>query len=227
MTPQLLHLARDALLDALAVISPVECAGCGEPDRSLCAACRRQLVLRPTESTLPGGLLVTSALRYEGAVRRVILAFKESNRTDVAGALARTLEGVVREASAGPIDIVPVPTSRSAWRRRGYDPVALICDCAGLRPLRALVQTRSTRSQKTLGATERASNLAGSMAARRRLTGRKILLVDDVLTTGATLAEAERAARQAGAEIAGAVTLAFTPRYYGGERKSPVTSDEH
>ncbi len=79
----------DALLDALAVLSPVNCAGCEAPDRSLCAGCRREMnagILTPR--ILDSGLTVLTALRYEGIVRRTLLAFKASGRTDVAPALA-------------------------------------------------------------------------------------------------------------------------------------------
>jgi predicted amidophosphoribosyltransferase len=110
------------------------------------------------------------------------------------------------------IETLPVPTSRSAFRRRGYDPVALLVRRAGVRPAAELAHTRRATQQKHLAVDERASNRAGSLRARRPLAGRRFLLVDDVLTTGATLAEAARAVRAGGGEVVAAATLAYTQK---------------
>lgn len=207
---------RDALLDAWALIMPVECAGCGEPDRALCPACSGHLVPLPTTRSTPGGLHVVTALRYEDVVRRVILALKEEHRTDAATALAAPLAAALLRAvpPTGPVELVPVPTSRAAYRRRGYDPVALLLRRTGHRPARVLRVVRRTSAQKTLAVAERAENLRGALAAKRPLTGRTFVLVDDILTTGATLDEAARALSEAGGSVLGAATLAFTPRLF-------------
>lgn len=211
---------RDALLDAWAVLMPVDCAGCGTPDRALCGDCLAALHPEATPRVTAGGLRVVSALRYEGVVRRVILALKEQERTDVAAALA------VPFAAALPLGVAfaAVPTSRAAYRRRGYDPVALLLRRAGSRHERVLVHTRSTSRQKALGAGERAANLRGALVARRSLAGRSFMLVDDILTTGATLDEAARAIRAAGGEVVGGATLAFTPRLLP-FRDNPTSED--
>jgi predicted amidophosphoribosyltransferase len=73
---------------------------------------------------------------------------------------------------------------------------------------------RTSRDQKALGIAERAENRAGAFAATRRLDGRTFVIVDDVLTTGATIADAARAIEEAGGAVAGAATLAFTPKLY-------------
>lgn len=199
------------MLDAWAVLMPVECAGCSAPDRGLCGSCAAALNAAVTVHATPGGLAVRAALRYESAVRRVILALKEQERTDVALALAAPLAAAVAEVP-GSAELAPVPTSRAAWRRRGFDPVVLMARRAGLKPARVLDHRGSVRRQKTLGVADRASNVRGTMAARRRLDARRFVLLDDVLTTGATLDEAARAIREAGGEVIGAATLAFTPR---------------
>ena len=207
---------RAALLDAWALVMPVECAGCGAPDRSLCDACVGSLIPLPTTRSTPHGLRVVTALRYEGVVRSVILALKEQHRTDAAGALAPSFAAAVGRMLplAGGVELVPVPTSRAAYRRRGYDPVALLVRRSGHPRSEVLRATRRTASQKTLGLAERARNLSGAFAAKGDLTSRSFVLVDDVMTTGATLDEAARALSAAGGRVLGAATLAFTPRIF-------------
>jgi ComF family protein len=216
----------DALLDALAVLWPVDCAGCGTADQALCAACRAAVspvvVVREV-----GGLRVVSAGEYAGVGRRVILSFKQQGRTDVAGPLATSLATAVAHArrafgddltsrqtprTPGAVLIVPVPSSRAALGRRGFDPVRLLLRRAGLGFSPVLLSTRRTAAQKKLGVDERAANMVGAFVARRRIPGVRVLLVDDVVTSGATLAEAARAIRAAGGEVVGAATLAFTKK---------------
>ena len=207
---------REALLDAWALIMPVECAGCGDPGRPLCPGCAGHLVPLPTTRSTPGGLAVVTALRYEDVVRRVILSFKEQQRTDAAAALAAPLAAALLRAAPPAVhaEVVPVPTSRAAYRRRGYDPVALLVRRAGRTPARVLRVARRTSAQKALGVAERAANLRGALVAPRGLEGRTFVLVDDILTTGATLDEAARALTEAGGTVLGAATLAFTPRLF-------------
>ena len=208
---------RDALLDAWALVLPVDCAGCGARDRSLCVPCTAALAPDPSHRRLADGTPVVSALDYGGAVRQTVLAFKEQGRTDVARRLAVPLAAAIaaassaRAAGAG-AEILPVPTSRAAYRRRGYDPVALLVRRAGLRAAHDLETTRRATQQKKLAAEERAGNREGYLRAVRALDGRSFLLVDDVLTTGATLAEACRAVRSAGGEVVAAATVAYTQK---------------
>lgn len=207
----------DALRDAHALLFPIECAGCSAPDRALCAACEVALEARVTVNRTPGGLVVQAGLRYETEARRILLAFKEEGRTDVARPLARPLTAAVLAAAAAhPVAVVvPVPTSRAGYRRRGYDPVRLLLRRAGIGAERMLVPARTTSVQKALGREERARNLTGALRARPSAAGRDVVLVDDVLTTGATLEEAARAVEAAGGRVVGAATLAFTPRLHG------------
>ncbi len=220
---------RAALLDAWAVLMPVECAGCDAEDRGLCDECVSELQPAPTPRMTAGGLEVVTALRYEGRVRRIILALKEHHRTDVAAALSRPLEVALRQSitaasarrqgspatpTGGRLEVTTVPTSRSSYRRRGYDPVAVLVRHTGFTPAAVLTTARRTSTQKSLDSAGRASNLHGAMVARRALAGRVFVIIDDVLTTGATLDEAARAIRAAGGEVVGAATVAFTPRLF-------------
>ena len=116
---------REALRDAWAVLAPVDCAGCELPDRALCDACRLALEPAVTARQGPDGVRVHTAIRYEGVVRRVILQFKEHGRTDAAD---RTQRAPSRRDRGGPrcgpaAALVPIPSSRASYRRRGYDPV--------------------------------------------------------------------------------------------------------
>lgn len=215
--PDLRTTVRDAVLDAAAVLLPVSCAGCAAPDRSLCAGCTRALTPEVRSRTVRG-VAVWSALDYDDVPRTVLLAYKDGGRVDAARALAGALAPALA-AAAGPRGrgAVPVliPSTRAAWRRRGYHPTGMVL--ARTRALapplwHALRLTRQTADQAALGNAQRADNRAGSMAASRRLRGRRCVIVDDIVTSGATIAEAARAIRAAGGTVGGAATIAHTPR---------------
>jgi predicted amidophosphoribosyltransferase len=103
------------------------------------------------------------------------------------------------------------PTVRSR-RDRGYDPVRVLLRRARLPATRLLALARRPADQVALGRAGRFENADGSMAAPSSAAGARVVLVDDVVTTGATLAEAARALRAAGAEVLGAATVASTPQ---------------
>jgi ComF family protein len=221
MLPTIPSPLRNAILDAMAVLLPVSCAGCGVDDRALCGTCRGELAPEPFLRSLDDGTPVWAALAYDGVVRRVILGLKEQGRTDVARALAVSLGSAVSRAvlhaadqAPGEVELVVPPVSRASFRRRGYDPVRLLARAAALpRPARVLVNMYERASQKTLDRAERGTNLAGSMGAYRALHGRRFLVLDDVITTGATLSEVIRSLREGGAEVVGAAVVAATPRH--------------
>lgn len=215
---------RDACADALAVFAPTDCCGCGAPDRSLCPACRGALAGDgPAVSTDGFGIPLWSALDYAGVVRRVLLAYKDGGRTDAAWALALPLRHAVVAAlrAAGPqppgVEVVTIPSTRAALRQRGYHPVDLVLRRAGFHPSRALRAGRETADQAGLDREARFRNRQGTLVAARPLQGRRFLLVDDILTTGATLAEARRAIEAAGGRVVAAATIART------RRRVPVT----
>lgn len=212
MLATVLRSTREAVLDALAWVLPAECAGCGAADRMLCGACRARLAPHPVVVTVAGVRVVAGA-PYAGTVQRLVLALKDG-RTAAASSLAPLLAAALARASPAPdVEFAPVPSTRAALRRRGFDPVLLVLAAAGMRPSRVLRPARAHRIQKGLGRAERQQNLRGAHRARHPLHGRRFLLVDDVVTTGATLAEAARAIREAGGEVVGAIAIAATPRH--------------
>lgn len=206
----------DAALDAAAVLLPVDCAGCGTPDRGLCAACREELTPEVSSRLVGEGLRVWSGLSYEGVAREVVLGFKRDGRVAVARALAPALLAAVVAATPDPegIAVVAVPGSRAAFRRRGFDPVRVLLSRAGLGSWRVFAPARPHAAQKLLGASERAANLHGAFRLRREVAGARVLLVDDVVTSGATLAGAARVLRDGGAVVVGAAVVASTPRRF-------------
>ena len=216
----LLGALRGALLDAWSVLCPVSCAGCGADDRALCPACRGALAFHPVHHELADGTPVFSALRYSGPARTAILAFKEQGRTDVARALARPLRQVLHAALAGrpvplaPVRLTTVRLTTVPSTRRGLPASRLrpggTARAHGRRASGAAAAPRPRpRGAEVARPRGRSRNLVGSLAARHPSPG-TVVIVDDIMTTGATLTEAVRAIRAAGGQVEAAVTLAYT-----------------
>jgi len=208
--------------EILAFLVSANCPGCDRIGTLLCGDCRDLLTAAPLARTTPDGLAVRAALSYQGVPARCIRRLKEEGATMLARPLGRTMRTVILDAWEEGAVLVPVPTSRSAFRRRGYRVPDLLLRRAGCEAERMLRLVRRTGDQRELGKVERAQNVAGSMRvaalanhwAGRSPEGTRVVLVDDVVTTGATLDEAARALREAGAAVVGAVALAATPRYH-------------
>ena len=218
------HLAA-AALDAWGALLPTECSGCGVADRALCANCRRAL-LPAVHPVTREDVVIWSALTYDGVARHVIAAYKDNGRTDAAAALAAPLRAAIVAALAavpstaaptlhGPpahIELVTVPSSAHAWRVRGYHPVDVLLHRVGLHPAPLLAQRGNVLDQVGLDRQARAANKTHSLIARRPLPGVRVILVDDIVTTGATLLDARRAVFAAGGTVVGLATLAETRR---------------
>lgn len=203
---------RVALAQAAALVLPVWCAGCQQPGTGLCAACRGALAPALRRRVLADGLEVHAALAYEAQAAAVIGSLKERGRTDLLRALAPAMRAALAAAAPGrAVVAVPVPTSRAAFRRRGYRVPELLAQRAGVRTVRALEWARRVGDQRALGRAERAENVAGAMrlsARGRRASLPAVVLIDDVVTTGATLTEAARALRSVGVPVVAAAVLA-------------------
>lgn len=187
----------------------------------LCSSCRRALAPRVAVHHIAGFGPVWAGLEYDGVARSSILALKEQGRTGLATALSVPFAAALTAALAehpgtdgSPTHVVAVPSSRAARRRRGFEPVGLLGGRAGIRFLRVFEPARPHAVQKGLGVAARGQNLDGVFVLARSVPHR-VVLVDDVVTTGSTLAAAARVLRAGGAEVVGAAVLAATLRRDG------------
>ena len=202
----------------IAAIPPVPPPGCDWCGRSLgTTPARSPPIPRATCDGCVGARPATpktrSAGTFDGVLRTAIHAFKYRDRPDAARALASLLEAPAREVLGGASGIiVPVALHPARTGERGYDQSALLsrhlADATGRDWADAVARARATPAQVGLGRAARLANVAGAFQALRRLDRQVVLLVDDVTTTGATLADAARACRVAGATEVVAVTLA-------------------
>jgi predicted amidophosphoribosyltransferase len=224
----------DPLTAVLDLVWPRSCGGCGRPGVSWCADCAQLLAgpaLRTRPVPCPPALPpVWTAAAYDGPVRQAIVAWKDDGRHDLTSALSVALATAVRAAvGSGPrigsVWVVPMPSRGAARRNRGTDSVRLLAaravavlrrDGWPLLVVPALRHRRAVADQSGLDAAGRAANLAGALsvrpALRRAAGGAACVLVDDIVTTGATLAEAASALRRAGAHPFGAAVVAATQR---------------
>lgn len=222
-------MARRWLTAAADLVLAEPCLGCAGPDGPLCPGCATPLhgPARPTRPLpCPPGLPPTWAVAaYRGPVRAAIIAHKERDRHGLlpllAGAATRAAHAALAAPAPGldrqPTLLVSMPATRRSRRARGGDPLAEIARevaaDTGLRLLRPLRHVRVVADQAGLDSSARAANLtAALMADSRVLAGAGVLLLDDIVTTGATLTEAARALRAAGAVEVRAAVIAATAR---------------
>ncbi|MFJ2542184.1 ComF family protein [Microbacterium sp. NPDC087589] len=211
-------LAHAIGVEVLALLLAATCAGCDRPETLLCDACRQGIRATPLVRRTPAGLLVRAAMPFESIAARCIRRLKDDGETMLARPLGAAVGEVLAEVIAAqaaiddPVRLVPIPTSRSAFRRRGYRVPELLIRRAGAAPHRLLVLRGRRTDQRGLDSAGRAENVRGSMRSRRMTGGQAVVLVDDVVTTGATFDEAARTLRDAGVRVVSAVALAATPR---------------
>ena len=154
-----------------------------------------------------------AALSYGDGARSLVLALKHGDRTDLARGAGRWMHRRGRDLIGPETLIVPVPIHRWRLLRRRYNQSALLAreiarlSGADWDPC-ALVRIRATESQDHRSVADRFGNVAGAIAPAIDMTGRSVLLIDDVLTSGATLAACSDAARAAGAARADVLVLA-------------------
>lgn len=204
----------------LAFLFPTRCVGCRREDYFICPACVRSLPNpeRPTKDW------VTSVWSYKDPrIKRLLWLIKFSGRTAGAGDLAQALydhlsdelaERTFGENFTEPL-LVPVPLTKKSFRKRGYNQSEMIARAiaeksAGTLAIELfLTKVRETATQHGIrNKRERLRNLVGAYRASPKVSGRNIVVIDDITTTHATLAEARRALRAAGAKRVIALTVA-------------------
>ena len=223
------------------------CVGCALPGRSLCRACRNDLpqranAVRPTPC--PDGLAACFAAgEYDGLLRAMILSHKEYGTFSLATPLGRVLAQAVGAALDPHVAtvLIPVPSRAAVVRTRGHDPMLRMTRAAARRlrggghrvsVVELLEQRGEVHDQAGLSAGKRSANLTGSMVVRptaRAALARtdlllSLVLCDDVLTTGATAREAQRALEDSGLRVRAVTTVAATrKRVIPPERALPLS----
>ncbi len=208
---------RALLSGLIELLAPTRCPGCDLPHEAshgiFCAAC--SLLLEPTPSWLHPPRPAAAALLYVGPLADAVRRLKYAQRTELAPALGALLAQHVGDY-AGTVDCVaPLPLHQRKLRSRGYNPAALLA-----RPLAKalgvpidvglLARRRPTRTQAGLPRDERLRNVQGAFVARSGMAPSRVLLIDDVRTTGATLAEAASTLSLQGHEVK-TLALAWAP----------------
>ena len=207
----------------LDLVLPLQCGGCGAASTRWCDACARELAVRPDEPHLISprvdpGVPVFSLGRYAGARREAIVAVKEHGRADLVTPLAVALRaGLIQLLTWGVVDIpltvVPAPTRRWAATRRGGDPVTRVAVAAtarhgGVNVVQALRTRALVADSVGLSSADRQRNIAGRVKVVRPIKRERSLVVDDIVTTGATARESVRVLQTAGATVVAVLAVA-------------------
>jgi predicted amidophosphoribosyltransferase len=184
---------------------------CSALPHALCDSCRLALAAAPRWSEVAGKPLCTTGMSGDAALD-LVRAFKDQARLALAQDLSLLLGEALKVARKRFPDadaLVTPPSTWSAWRRRGFRPLGILLKRAGYRHEQLLqhVAGRRPRDQRGLTTVERRRNVQGTMTAHARSAGKQVILVDDVVTTGATASEAIRALELAGARVLCVVAL--------------------
>lgn len=203
----------------LTFFAPPWCAVCGAPfahpmgEDALCAACAREH--RSWDRA-------RAVLRYDKNSRHLVLGLKHGDRTHAAGTFGSWMQRAGTEVLAGADLLVPVPLHWTRLFQRRYNQAALLAlaiRSAGGPDVAAdwLVRRRKTPSQGHLGPAARQRNVRGAFTIRagRSFAGKRVVIIDDVMTTGATVEECARVLKRAGASFVGVLTLARALRVGG------------
>ena len=192
-----------ALLD---LVFPSKCVVCERPPQLVCSGC---LPSPRPQSELLTGYRLSYALDLEDAAEKLITGYKDQSKLALASDLADYLDLALEQLPGKPTNFLVPPSSSKNFARRGYNPVELICSkSVQLRPLKR-VRARSvkfTLDQRGLSAKDRGENLKGAFEVESG--DGSLLIVDDVVTTGATALSLASASAAAGFEVAGICVVA-------------------
>lgn len=203
----------------LDLLFPPKCPFCGRvlEEAGVCTQCQKTLpwIEEHLCRRKVGQSCCAAPLWYEESVRRALLHLKFHYAPGGAEPLGQLVARCAAEHFSGEFDVVTwVPVSRKRLRRRGYDQARLLaesaCRCWDTKPAALLEKTEDNPAQSTLAeAAARRANVLGVYRALPEAAGRRVLLIDDICTTGATLSECVRELYAAGAEsvVCAAVAL--------------------
>lgn len=195
------------------IIFPVRCLGCSALGLEICSQCRSKWnphIYRSWSRTSPY-FPIFSSIQYSTVASKVLLAAKENNiklADDLlVQALQRSFHFCAKERGVGVL--VPIPSRHEVARSRGRQFITelslRLSKGTGIETIEMLSHIRKVRDQSSLDAKQRLVNIEGSMKSLRYLS-EKVILVDDLVTTGATIHEGARALRENGIEVIAAVT---------------------
>lgn len=199
------------------VLSPLTCASCDAPIASravFCPGCAR--LIAPLDRSDPSDVVAFGA--FEGPLAAALRRFKYNDRPDLARPLGHLVRRAVRAAGVCGQVVVPVPLHPRRLAERGYNQAALLARAVSMElgarlVSRALTRARSTPQQALLDRAARQTNVEGAFLVRRPalVRGLRVVLVDDVVTTGSTLGACVQALIEAGAASVQAVVVARAP----------------
>lgn len=197
----------------LDVIFPPKCVFCRKvlknSRETVCADCLAELPYTGNNAAQNGDFfsVCLSPLYYEDKVRESLLRYKFKECTGYAGTYGKILADCVKAELGGRYDLISwVPLSKGRYKERGYDQAMLLASATALElddvAVSTLVKKVETKKQSGMGSAEkRRANISGAYAVpdRELVEGKRILLIDDIITTGSTLSECARMLRLAGA----------------------------
>jgi ComF family protein len=211
---------RRFLNPLLDLVFPKKCPGCHVPSLGICESCKSLWQLPPVKIILKQSRVsVLSVAQYQNEVRSVLLAYKENGEREAEKVLTEALlKARFAIANGKTCTLVPIPSNPKSIRRRGRDFMKDLCTevatQSGDKVLPMLTVNRDVKDQSKLDEKQRSQNLIGAFDCYSKNLHLNlippIILVDDLLTTGATLREAIRALGQRGLVPLGAITAAHT-----------------
>lgn len=193
------------------------CIRCGKPsdnEAKYCLLCQNETRYFD---------MARSAVKYKGDIQRLILEYKFHNKRYLGKYLAKFIEHVVEEYNIKYDIVVPIPLSKAREKERKYNQVTEMLRHTKLSPvIDTLTKTRDNERQSLMAGKERRDNVYGVYAVTDKavVKGKCILLVDDIITTGATVNEASRVLMVAGAKSVTAISVAHAEYRLKGDEKS-------